>query len=204
MRYQSYLQTPTHFDDVIERLEHATGPDVELDHAVRDLVLNDTNVLNRLRFDPERLSYTSSMDAFQLITPGWWWHVSHLGVTVIPNAPDMQVPISNAIDYDRHGRAFEYHSHLWGDEREKIPRAVAAAALKAHRALFLKRLAFTDNRMYLTQTGKGPRLVNPDGRITDLPYQSWLTDEGKLVARSVMFPEPEPEILPDDEDHDEP
>lgn len=200
MKYQTYLQSPTHFDDVIERLEHATGRDPELDRAIRDLVLQDVNLRTRLNFDPIGRVFTSSMDAFYLITRGWWWHVSHLGVGVIPNAPDPQIPISNAIDYDRQGRAFEYHSHLWGDEREKIPRAVAAAALITHRALYLKALAITNNRMYLTQSGKGPRLVHPDGRITDLPYKSWLTDEGKLVARSVMFPDPEPEILPEDDE----
>jgi|ERR1051326_1808214 hypothetical protein len=198
-----YLQTPTHFDNVIERLERGTGSDEILDRAIYEVVTTDLNVLDRLRFNHARRAYTSSLDAFILIPPGWWWHISHLGAHIIPNSRDQQIPISNAIDYGRRGQPVEYSSRLWGDEREKIPRAVAAAALIAHRALFLKRLAIDDKRMYLTQTGNGPRLILPDGRITDLPYHSWLTAEGKLVARAVMFPpDPVPEIIKDEDDDD--
>lgn len=202
----AYLQTPTHFDDVIEQLEHETGPDEKLDEHIHDLVLANRDVLDRLMpmFPLYGNAYTSSFDAMALIVPGWWWHVSHLGASVIPNRPDPQIPMSNAIDYTRQGRPIEYHSQLWGDERAKIPRAIAAAALKTHRALFLKCKSIDDNRMYLTQTGHGPRLILADGRITEIPYQSWLDESGKLVARHIMFPdEPKPEILPEDDEKEE-
>ena len=142
--------------------------------------------------------YTSSLgDAVGLIPPGWWWHMSHLEVEVIPTTPVPGIPASDGQDYHFNGRPLGYSCSVWGS-REALPAATCVAVLLARLGLLLKARAKSEGRMYLVQTGHGPRIADRTGRLLDMPADAWLDRDGNLVARKDAFPqydfrEPEPD-----------
>jgi hypothetical protein len=150
-------------------------------------------------------AYTSLTDAaMRLVPPGWWWHVTHLEVEVLPTSPWPDAPISDALDYHFNGRPLGYGCSYFG-ARDKIALAVCIAALRARLGLLLKAKAKAEGRMYLVQTGNGPRIANVDGKLIGMPAGAWLDDDGKLIARKDAFPQyafMEPQRGPEDEEED--
>lgn len=133
--------------------------------------------------------YTSSTDAAMLLVPvGWWWHLSHLEARVIPTSPWPGMPVSDSMDYHFDGRPLAYACMYFG-VRERMAIAVCIAALRARLGLLVKAKAKAEGRMYLVDTGNGSRIANVDGKLLDMPDGSWLTEDGKLIARKEAFPE---------------
>ena len=166
--------------DLAHRLATKPVPRRELDREVHRILLH-------LHCE-EPPGYTSDLNAaISLIPAGWWWHISHLEVEVIPNRPDADIPISNAHDYHFTGKPIGYGCHLWG-VRDAIPSAICSAVILARCALKAKAAAIRDERMYLIQTGTGPMLVDRDGSVKELPSKGWLSFDGRLIAHQDAFP----------------
>ncbi len=176
---KKYTVIPEELDylnNLAEALMKLPEPRREMDSKIHQVFFGNQAV-------SEPPLYTKYLDvALYLIPHGWWWHISHLEVSVCPNRPEPDIPISNATDYTCTGRPLEYKVMLWG-QREALPSAVCATVLLAICALKTKAAAIRNKRMYLIQTGSGPYLVDQDGKVKDLPYRKWLNKDGKLIAR---------------------
>lgn len=67
--------------------------------------------------------------AIGLIPDGWWWHMSHLEVVVIPTYDVPNSPVSNSKLYDFFGKPVGYSAMCW--DRKELPVALCEALLKA-------------------------------------------------------------------------
>lgn len=128
------------------------------------------------------------VDAMSLLPYGTWFHWNHFGFQVVPNRPVPGVPMTNATDYYPEGGmrdgapvAYEAMGFDSRETRERLPRLVCQAVFMSRRAPLLKALARRDGRFYVVQTGQGPLLASPEGKLVEVPYDAYVTADGRVV-----------------------
>jgi hypothetical protein len=129
------------------------------------------------------LPYSSDLlAALDTIPQGWWWHLSHLECCITPNAPGPLIPVSNATDYKHDGRPIGYSAGFYG-RRTELPLLVIEARLKALMALLRKRRAVECGNYQHVDTGNGPLVATPEGKLSEIHYNRFLTADNKLRRR---------------------
>lgn len=95
---------------------------------------------------------------------------------------------SNAVDHyaeDGHREgapvAYEATGYDSSETRAALPRLVCTAVMMARRAAVLKERARREGRHHVVQTGQGPLVATPEGRLAEIPSGSYLTADGRLV-----------------------
>ncbi len=126
--------------------------------------------------------------AMSLLPIGTWFHWSHLGFSVILTKPVAGAPVTNATDYHPEGAmnagapvSYEASARDSVEARASLPRLVCQATMMARRAQVAKALARRDGRHRLVQTGHGPMLASPGGKLVHLPHDSRFTSDGRIV-----------------------
>jgi hypothetical protein len=145
---------------------------------------NDNNlIISFIPWSKKYLNYLDNLNhAIQLIPDGWWFHISHLEVSVNPTSNVGNLPITISNDYRLNGRPVEYKHHLWGD-KNKISKAICIAVLRARLASIIKNEAVLTKRRYVVQTGNGPMFADLDGSLKELPYNTWIQhDTGEWLT----------------------
>ncbi len=130
----------------------------------------------------------SLADAMSLLPYGSWFNWNHFGFSYVPNRPVPGIPMSNATDYYPEGGmrdgapvAYEAMGFDSQETRARLPRLVCQAVFMAWRAPILKELARRNGRHYVVQTGQGPLLASPEGKLVEIPFDTYVAADGSLV-----------------------
>jgi hypothetical protein len=126
--------------------------------------------------------------AMGLMPLGTWFNWNHFGFQVVPNRPVGGGEWSNAVDYhaeDGHREgapiAYEVMAYDSAGTRASLPRIVCQAVMMARRAAVRKERARREGRHYHVDTGQGPLVATPEGRLVEMGRESFLTADGRVV-----------------------
>ena len=91
--------------------------------------------------------------------------------------------MSNAFDRMPDGRPISYEAMGYDSAgmREALPGLACISVLRAWRAGALKAMSMRDGRIHVVQTGHGPLAAMPDGHLAEIPFDTRLTADGRLV-----------------------
>lgn len=125
---------------------------------------------------------------FSFISNGdYWFNLSHLEFIIIPVVPCENIPVNNSIDYIRNGQPVKFSTGLLNSQldTEKLSLAIINTIAKMFLAQYLKHIAILDQRNYYVDTGNGPFMATPKGKLELIPTGKYLVLEtGELKDKT--------------------